>query len=130
MIINNSLLNTLSSQAQTSPRLRQNFDLRNSPEDGSQRMLNALELGTVMPIHRHRGSSETAVVLRGKVRWLFYDDKGNMTEGILVAPGIDICGLNVPKGQWHSLECLEPGTVILECKDGPWSPLVEEDILK
>lgn len=129
MQINNAILDTLSAQAKSSPRLRMNLDLRNSTDDHSQRMLNALEPGTVMPIHRHQNTSETVVVLRGKVKWLYYDDKGELTDSILVEAGGDICGLNVPMGQWHSLECLEPGSVILECKDGAWKALGEEDIL-
>ena len=127
MKIDQVLLDTLSAQAKASPRLRMNYDFRNTTEDQSQRMLNALEPGTVMPIHRHRNTSETMVVLRGKVRWLYYNDQGQLTDSILVEAGGDICGLNVPAGQWHSLDCLEPGSVILECKDGPWEPLGEED---
>ena len=129
MLIDTKLLDALTAQAKASPRLRINFDLRNTPDDPSQRMLNALEPGTVMPIHRHQNTSETVVVLRGKVKWLYYNDKGELTDTILVEAGGDICGLSVPKGQWHSLECLESGSVILETKDGPWEALKEEDIL-
>lgn len=129
MLIDTNLLDTLTNQAKASPRLRKNFDLRNTPNDQSQRMLNALEPGTVMPIHRHQHTSETVVVLRGKVKWLYYNDKGELTDTILVEAGGDICGLSVPKGQWHSLECLESGSVILETKDGPWEALKEEDVL-
>ena len=84
MIIDKHLLDTLTAQAKSSPRLRMNYDLRNNPEDQSQRMLNALEPGTMMPIHRHRNSSETVVVLRGKVKWLFYDDNDNLTDSFIV----------------------------------------------
>ena len=129
MLIDQPLLDSLSSQACTSPRLRQHYDLRNSPADQSQRMLNALEPGTVMPIHCHRNSSETVVVLRGKVKWLYYNDKGEITDTFIVAPNTELVGLSVPTGQWHSLECLETGTVILECKDGVWEVLGEEDFL-
>lgn len=129
MIIDTNLLDALTEQAKASPKLRMNLDLRNMPDDQSQRMLNALEPGTVMPIHRHRNTSETIVMLRGKVKWLYYNDKGELTDTILVEAGGNICGLSVPKGQWHSLECLETGSVILECKDGPWEALKEEDIL-
>ncbi|MBR6919801.1 MAG: WbuC family cupin fold metalloprotein [Bacteroidales bacterium] len=128
MKLDSSLLDSLTAQAKASPRLRMNLDLRNSPEDRSQRMLNALEPGTVLPIHRHRQSSETVVVLRGKVRWIYYDENGNVTDTFIVAPGSDLVGLSVPKGQWHSLECLESGTVILECKDGAYVPLGDEDV--
>ena len=129
MIIDTNLLDALTEQAKASPRLRMNYDLRNTPDDQSQRMLNALEPGTVMPIHRHQNTSETVVMLRGKVKWLYYNDKGELTDTILVEAGGDICGLSVPKGQWHSLECLESGSVILETKDGPWEALKEEDVL-
>ena len=127
MLIDTNLLDALTAQAKASPRLRMNYDLRNTPEDQSQRMLNALEPGTVMPIHRHQHTSETVVVLRGKVRWLYYDDNGHPTESILVEADGNIRGLSVPIGQWHSLECLESGSVILETKDGVWEVLKEED---
>ena len=130
MLITQQLLDSLSAQAKASPRLRMNYDLRNTPADQSQRMLNALEPGTVMPIHRHRNTFETVVVLRGKVRWLYYNDKGELTDTILVETDGDIRGLSVPMGQWHSLECLESGSVILETKDGAWEAMREEDILE
>ena len=129
MRLDATLLNNLTAQAQSSPRLRMNFDLRNSPADQSQRMLNALEPGTVMPIHRHRHSSETVVVLRGKVKWIYYNDQGEITDTFLVAPSTDLVGLCVPIGQWHSLESLETGTVILETKDGAYAPMEEKDVM-
>ena len=129
MLLDTTLLNQLTAQAKSSPRLRMNYDLRNTPEDKSQRMLNALEPGTVMPIHRHRNTSETVVVLRGKVKWLYYNDKGELTDTILVEACSDICGLSVPMGQWHSLECLESGSVILSTKDGAWEAMKDEDVL-
>lgn len=129
VLIDTNLFDTLSAQAKASPRLRVNYDLRDTPDDQSQRMLNALEPGTVMPIHRHRNTSETVVVLRGKVRWLYYDDQGHLTESIMVEADGDIRGLSVPIGQWHSLECLESGSVILETKDGPWEALKDEDMM-
>ncbi len=130
MLISTAVLDDLTAQAKASPRLRMNLDLRNTPADQSQRMLNALEPGTVMPIHRHRHTSETVVVLRGKVKWLYYNDKGELTDTILVEAGGDICGLSVPMGQWHSIECLESGSVILETKDGAWEAMREEDVLQ
>ena len=129
MVLDTNLLDALTAQAKASPRLRMNFDLRNSPDDQSQRMLNALEPGTVMPIHRHRHSSETVVVLRGKVKWVYYNDQKEITDTFIVAPGSDLVGLSVPMGQWHSLECLETGTVIFESKDGPYEPTRPEDVL-
>ena len=129
MLIDTKLLDALTAQAKASPHLRMNLDLRNTPADPSQRILNALEPGTVMPIHRHRHTSEIVVVLLGKVNWLYYNDKGELTDTIFVEAGGDICGLSVPMGQWHSLECLESGSVILECKDGAWEAMREEDMM-
>ena len=128
MRITQELLEDLTAQAKASPRLRMNLDLRNSPEDGSQRMLNAIEPGSQLPIHRHTKSSETVVILRGHLREVFYNDAGEVTEVIDLVPGGDCVAVNIPLGQWHSVEVLESGTVILECKDGPWEPLGEEDI--
>ena len=126
-IIDEHTLNALTAQAKASSRLRMNLDLRNSPEDQSQRMLNAIEPGTVLPIHRHRTTSETVVCLRGHFVEYFYDADGRMTDAIEMVPGGTL--INIPAGQWHSLKSLESGTVLLECKDGPWEPLGEEDIL-
>ena len=129
MNIDNILLDKLTAQAKESPRLRMNLDLRNSSEDQSQRMLNALEPGTVLPIHRHRNSSETVAILRGRaVQWL-YDEEGKVVEKVLLEVGGDIPAMNVEKGQWHRLECLESGTVIVEFKDGAYEPVGAEDIL-
>jgi cupin fold WbuC family metalloprotein len=130
MVIDKTLLDELSAKAKASPRLRMNFDLRNSAEDNSQRMLNALEMGTVMPIHRHLSSSETVAIIRGKICWHFYDDAGNETERVVLDADGDLRALNVEKGRWHSLECLAPGSVLMEAKDGKWEPLGEEEIME
>lgn len=130
MIIDNKILDELSAKAKTSPRLRMNYDLRNSTEDNSQRMLNALEMGTIMPIHRHLASSETVVVLRGKICWHFYDDAGNETENVVLDADGDLRALNVEKGRWHSLECMAPESVLLEAKDGAYAPLTEDEIME
>ena len=105
------------------------MDLRNSPEDSSQRMLNALEPGTVMPIHRHLESSESVVLLRGKIKWIFYDEEGNETESIILDANGEPRMLNAEKGRWHSLVCLQSGSVLFETKDGPYHPLTEEEIM-
>ena len=129
MKIDNQLLDTLSAQAKANPRLRQSYDLRTTPEDQSQRILNAVEPGTILPIHRHRGSTETIIVLRGKVVQHYYDDNGNKTASYEFAPNSFQVGMSVPVGQWHALESLEEGSVIFECKDGAYQPLSAEDIL-
>ena len=128
MIIDNKILDELTAQAKASPRLRCNLDLRNSADDNSQRMLNAIEPGTEMLIHRHRNSSETCICVRGHFVEYFYDANGNLTDTIDMLPGGTI--LNIPIGQWHSLKSLESGTVLLEAKDGKWEAMKEEDILK
>ena len=129
MIIDQAILDNLTAQAKASPRLRMNLDLRNSPQDRSQRMLNALEPGTPLPIHRHMKSSETVVCLRGHLREVFYDDSGAVTEIIDLATGSEYAAVNIPIGQWHTVEVLESGTVILEMKDGPYEPQKAEDIM-
>lgn len=129
MVIDNKILDELSAQAKASPRLRMAMDLRNSPDDQSQRMLNALEPGTVMPIHRHHASSETVVILRGKIRWIFYDENGNETERVTLDANGEPRMLNVEKDRWHSLVCLESGSVLYESKDGAYEPLQDCDVL-
>ena len=128
MVITKEILDGLTSQAKASERMRMNLDLRNSPEDLSQRMLNAMEPGTVLPIHRHHTSSETVVILRGKIRWFFYDYNGIETERVVLDADGDLRMLNVEKDRWHSLECLESGSVLYESKDGPYHLLLEDEI--
>ncbi len=137
MNFDRNVLDELTQRAKESPRLRMNLDLRNSPEDGSQRMLNALEPGTVLPIHRHRTTSEVVVMLRGSAVQYLYDEQGRETDAVLLAAGaLDgegvpgaVPGMTIAKGQWHKLVSLESGTVIFEAKDGPYEPIGAEDIL-
>ena len=149
MKIDNILLDNLTAQAQASSRLRMNMDLRNSSADSSQRMLNAIEPGSVVPIHRHQKTSETVVVLRGRVVEEYYDDDGVLVESFVlgdchvadaprndvldIAPRNDVpvaCALNIPAGQWHTLRALESGTVILEMKDGAYEPIGAGDVME
>ena len=137
MIFDKNVLDNLTAQAKESPRLRMNLDLRNSDADSSQRMLNALEPGTVLPIHRHRTTSEVVVMLRGRAVQYLYDEQGRETDAVLLAAGaLDgdgvpgaVPGMTISKGQWHKLVALESGTVIFEAKDGAYLPIGEEDIL-
>lgn len=129
MKINKELLDELSEQAKSNLRLRQNYDLRTSASDTSQRMLNALEPGTIVPIHRHMESTETTCVLRGSIRQTFYDDNGNLIETFIVEADSDCPMYLVPLGMWHTTECLETGTIIFEAKDGVYEPMRKEDIL-
>jgi cupin fold WbuC family metalloprotein len=129
MVITKEILYELTAKAKENPRLRCNLDMRNSADDQSQRMLNALEPGTPLPIHRHMKSSETVVCLRGHLREVFYNDVGEVTEVIDLAPNSDCVAINIPLGQWHSVEVLETGTIIMETKDGAYEPQRPEDIL-
>ena len=130
MVVDKNILDELTAKAKENPRLRCNLDMRNSANDQSQRMLNALEPGTVMPIHRHKGSSETVIIIRGRIRWLFYDEQGRITESTELWSDGNVRMLNVEKGRWHSLECLESGSVLFEAKDGPYQPLSPENIME
>ena len=130
MIIDQKIMDSLSQQAKESPRLRQAFDLRTTPNDSSQRILNAVEPGTILPIHRHRGSTETIIVLRGKVVQHYYNDAGEKIASFVLSPSSEQVGISIPVGQWHALESLEEGSVIFECKDGSYQPLSAEDILE
>ena len=130
MKITQILLDSLTEQAKASPRLRMNMDLRNGPEDKSQRMLNAIEPGSPMPIHRHQKTSETVVCLRGRLVWEYYDELERIcTERIEISPNGPVVALNVPQGQWHTVKALESGSVILECKEGVYEPLRDCDVL-
>lgn len=130
MKITQQILDSLTEQAKASPRLRMNLDLRNSAEDKSQRMLNAIEPGSPIPIHRHQKTSETVVCLRGRLVWEYYDELERIcTERIEVSPNGPIVALNVPKGQWHTVKALESGSVIMEIKDGPYEPQSPADVL-
>ena len=136
--VDNILLDKLTAQAQASPRLRMNLDLRNSAADSSQRMLNAIEPSSVVPIHRHQKTSETVVVLRGRVVEEYYSSEGVVEASYELSAGGDGsvsgmtvgCALNIPAGQWHTLRALESGTVILEMKDGAYEPIGAEDVME
>ena len=131
MKITQVMLNSLTEQAKASERLRMNLDLRNSDTDGSQRMLNAIEPGSILPIHRHQKTSETMVCLRGKLRVEYYDElERTCTESFILEPNGMIVAVSIPIGIWHTVHALESGTCILEMKNGAYEPLSDVDILK
>ena len=131
MKITQAILDKLTEEAKASPRLRMNMDLRNSDADQSQRMLNAIEPGSQLPIHRHQKTSETVVCLRGRLVWEFYDELERIcTERVELSPNGPVVALNVPIGQWHTVHALDSGSVILEMKNGPYEPIGPEDILE
>jgi cupin fold WbuC family metalloprotein len=144
MKITKAILDDLTAKAIESPKLRMNYDLRNSAEDQSQRMLNAIEPESVVPIHRHQKSSETVVCLRGRVVEEYYQEvqgsgfkvqgvqepKAELVERIELSPNGQVVALNIPAGQWHTVRALESGSVILEMKEGAYEPIQDCDVLK
>jgi cupin fold WbuC family metalloprotein len=130
MLIDEKLLDSVTSKAKEGDRLRMNYNFHESLDAKAQRLLNALEPGTVLPIHRHQHTAETYIVLRGVIKVLFYDDDRVLTDEFMVDPLNGVYGVHIPKGQWHTLEVLESGTTIFEVKDGPYTPLGEGDVME
>ena len=129
--ITQGLMDSLTEQAKMSGRLRMNLDLRDTDSDGAQRMLNAIEPGSVLPIHRHQKTSETMVCLRGKLWVEYYDELERMcTDSFVIEPGGTNVAVSIPIGQWHTVHALESGTCILEMKNGGYEPLSDVDILQ
>ncbi len=128
MIINDELLDKVTAEAETNPRLRMNYNLHENLDAKAQRLINVLLPGAPLPIHRHMHTAETYVLLRGKMFVAFYDDLGGQIERFLLDPTIGNYGVQIPKGQWHTVEVIKP-SAILEVKDGPYTPLQPEDIL-
>ena len=129
-IIDKSLLDTVTSGAKESNRLRMNYNFHDSLDAPCQRLLNALEPETIVPIHRHQHTSETYILLRGKLRMMFYNDDKEIIEETILSPESANYGIHIPAGVWHAMEVLASGTVIFETKDGPYMPIQECDILK
>ena len=130
MVVDEQLLNMVSAQAEASPRLRMNYNFHRSLKDKCHRFLNAVEPGTVVPIHRHPAKDESFVILRGKVRVTTHNDDGSIIEGVVLSQESGNYGVDIPKNVWHKLESLESGSVIFECKEGPFVPHEEDGILE
>ena len=122
MIIDKKFLDDLSAQAKASPRLRMNYNFHQSLDDKCHRMLNSVEPGTDIPIHRHPDKDESFVILCGKVRSTTYNDDGSVIGSVVLSQESGIYGVDIPKNVWHKLESLEPDSVIFECKEGPYVP--------
>ena len=129
MTIDEQLLDELTARAKASPRLRMNHNFHQSLEDKCHRFLNAMEPGTVVPIHRHPTKDESFVVLRGKVRVSTYNDDGTVLESVVLCREEGRFGVDIAKGVWHTVESLASGSVIFECKEGPFVPHEQEGIL-
>ena len=130
MVIDQKLLDQVSIQAKESTRLRMNYNFHQSLDDKCHRMLNAVEPGTEVPIHRHPTKDESFVILRGKVRSTTYNDDGSIIDSVVLSQEDGVYGVDIPKGIWHKLESLEPNSVIFECKEGPFVPHKEDGILE
>lgn len=128
-IIDQSLLDKVSSEAKESPRLRMNYNFHQSLDEKCHRFLNAVEPGTVVPIHRHPTKDESFVLLRGRVRVTTHNDDGSVAESIVLSPKDGIYGVDIPKRVWHKVESLESGSVFFECKEGPYVPHEVDGIL-
>lgn len=128
-VIDNTLLNKVSTEAKESPRLRMNYNFHQSLDDKCHRFLNAVEPGTVVEIHRHPSKDESFVLIRGKVRVTTHNDDGSIKESVVLNPAEGLYGVNTPKGVWHKVESLESGSVFFECKEGPFVPHEVEGIL-
>ena len=128
MLINSNLIDRVEHEAEGSPRLRMNFNLHESLDAKAQRLINVLLPGTVIPIHRHRHTAETYILLRGRMFVVFYNDLGAQTDRFLLDPASGNYGVQIPKGQWHGVEVIEP-SAIFEVKDGPYTPLQPEDMM-
>ena len=129
-IIDKNLLDSVSAAAKSSERLRMNHNFHETLEAPCQRMLNALEPGTFVPIHRHRHTAETYILLRGKLKIFFYNEEKVIVEEEVLDQSHGCFGVHIPAGIWHSMEVLESGTIIFETKDGPYTLITEQDILK
>ena len=129
MIIDKSLLDQVSAQAKASPRLRMNYNFHGSLEDKCHRFLNAVEPGTVVPIHRHPTKDESFVILRGKVRVTTYNDDGSIIEDVVLSQESGNYWVDIPKNVWHKLESLESGSVIFKCKEGLFVPHEVEGVM-
>lgn len=129
-VIDNDLIDSVVAQAKESPRLRMNYNFHESLDDKCHRLLNALEPGTVVPVHRHSTKDESFVILRGKIRVNTYNDAGEVTESVVLSPADGKYGVDIAKNVWHGVECLESGSVIFEVKEGPFVPHDKDGILE
>ena len=129
-VIDNDLIDSVVAKAKESPRLRMNYNFHESLDDKCHRLLNALEPGTVVPVHRHPTKDESFVILRGKVRVSIYNDSGQITESVVLSPADGKYGVDIAKNVWHGVECLESGSVIFEVKEGPFVPHDKDGILE
>ena len=128
-VIDKFLLDKVSDEAKESPRQRMNYNFHQSLEDKCHRFLNAVEPGTIVPIHHHVTKDETFILLRGKVRVLTYNDEGRVLEDVVLSHEDGRYGVDIPKNTWHTIEAME-SSVIFEVKEGPFVPHEEEGILE
>lgn len=129
MLLKDSIFDELTNAAKANPRLRMNYNLHTSFNDSVQRMFNALEPGTVVPIARHKTCSETLILLKGKLLINIYNDNKEIIESCILDKDLGNIGYHIEKGRWHKVESLESGTVLFETREGPYAPVSANDIL-
>lgn len=129
MLLDEKLLSGVIMEAKSSDRLRKNYCLHDSLDSKVQRMFNAMEPGTIVPIQRHPNVAETIIMVKGSMKIFIYDNEKNVIENHILSHENGIYGYHIPCGVWHSVEVLEGGTVMFEVKEGPYAPLSKEDIL-
>lgn len=129
MLLTTKILDETSAKAKASPRLRMNWNLHESFEDSVQRMFNALEPGTEVPIARHPESAESLIILRGRLRILIFNEQKEIIEDVVIDPRTDYIGYHIPKGVWHQVQSLEEGTILFETREGPYAPVAEYDLM-
>lgn len=130
MKIDDELLSRLTEQARVNPRRRMHFDLRDSAEDGSMRMLNAIEPESVVPVHRHMMTSEDIICIKGEMDVALYNDDGTLIEKVKLIPGSSCQAIHIPIGMYHASESRQSGSVILEFKNTRYDPDTCEELLQ
>ena len=128
-LINKELLNSICLQAKENERLRMNYNFHETLDAPAQRLLNSLQPGTNLPVHKHANTAETYILLQGKLQVLFYNSDKELTDSVILDQKEGKFGIHIPVGQWHTIDVLEPDTVIFEVKDGPYLPLSEDSII-
>lgn len=129
-VIDSKLMDSVTEQAKESSRMRMNLNFHGNLDDKCHRLLNAMEPGTEIPIHRHRTKDEGIILLRGRIRVNIYNDRGEVTQSVVLSHEEGRVGVDIPKMEWHGVVCLESGSVIYEVKEGPFMPHDASDILK
>lgn len=129
MVIDSCILDNLTDKAKKSPRLRMNLNFHQNLDEKCHRFLNAIEPGADISVHHHPTKDESFILIKGKIKVTTYNDDCSILDSVVLDQKEGKYGVNIPKGVWHTLESLESGSVIFECKEGPFLQHEEEGIL-